>query len=289
MAIKIEKERDRAVEAWDKKGMSLEVHIMGSSSSGNCALIEGGGVRVLVDAGFSGRKICEWLRGIGKPIETVTHVLLTHEHGDHVCGLRGLSRHGHLRIWATRGTVEACQRGLQRPLGWAVFEAGARFCCGGLEVESFRIPHDALDPVGFVIRAGGGSLFEPRRSVGWMTDLGYVPTGLDALMSEVDLLVLEANHDPQLLEADVKRPYAVKTRIMGRHGHLSNAAARAFMESVPRPRWQRVLLGHISRDCNSLEAVRACFGGMAGPWRLEVLHPEAVGCGVYRLGVGECV
>lgn len=259
--------------------MSFSIDIMGSSSSGNCALVEGGGVRVLLDAGFSGRRIVEWLSAIGKPIETVSKVLLTHEHGDHAKGLRGLSRFPHLKFVSTHGTASACQRDLKQNLPWVLFESGQRFALGGLEVETFRLPHDALDPVGFLLRAGGSNLFDPWRSAAWVTDLGHVPAGLADQVAEVDVLFLESNHDPSLLEMDSKRPFSVKQRILGRHGHLSNPAALEFLLSVERPRWQKILLGHISRDCNCVSRVRECF--MQSPLvdRIGILEPEKVGCG----------
>jgi phosphoribosyl 1,2-cyclic phosphodiesterase len=254
--------------------MGFRFQILGTSSSGNCALIETTKTRILLDAGFSGRRLEGLLRDIGKPIETIDAVFLTHEHSDHIAGLRGLSRHPHLVFFANYGTAQVVQDKLTRDLQWKIFETGSRFGFRDLEVETILLPHDAMEPVGFVFRTGGGDLFEPRGSLAWITDLGHAPAALAALVRDVQLLVLEANHDPELLEQDSKRPLSVKMRISGRHGHLSNRAAWAFLETVDRPLWRRVLLAHLSKDCNRPERVMQAMGNGACPWPVECLDPE---------------
>ncbi len=255
-------------------GMGLRLQILGTSSAGNCAVLESGQTRILIDAGFSGRRIEALLREAGKPIETIEAVFLTHEHSDHTAGLKGLARHGHLRFYANHGTAHATQLRLDRPLPWKVFETGTRFVFKDLTVETVLVPHDAMEPVGFIFRTAGGDLFEPPCSLAWLMDLGHVPPSLRERVREVQLLVLEANHDPDLLERDAKRPWSVKQRIAGRHGHLSNPAACAFLESVERPLWRRVLLGHLSRDCNDPRRVRAALGDGRRPWPVDCLDPE---------------
>jgi phosphoribosyl 1,2-cyclic phosphodiesterase len=263
--------------------MSLRFQIMGSSSAGNCALIETGEVRVLLDAGFSGKKITEWLKLIGKPIETIDSVLLTHEHGDHIRGLRGLSKCDHLNFYANYGTAQVIQQTTKKDLRWKIFETGHRFRIKNLEIETVKLPHDAMEPVGYIFRSGSGTLFEPHKSIAWMTDLGFIPLGFADLVREVDVLVLESNHDTELLETDEKRPFSIKQRIMGRHGHLSNEAAFAFLEGVENPRWSKVLLGHISKDCNCLERVKKCFAGAQTHWNVEALDPSRIGWDEFSL------
>jgi phosphoribosyl 1,2-cyclic phosphodiesterase len=254
--------------------MGLRFQILGTSSSGNCALIETEKTRILLDAGFSGRRLEEMLKRLGKPIETIDAVFLTHEHGDHIAGLRGLSRHRHLKFYANYGTAQVVQGKLARELSWKIFETGTAFAFKDLHVETLLLPHDAMEPVGFVFRTVGHDLFSPPGSLAWITDLGHAPPALAACVRDVQLLVLEANHDADMLEADEKRPYSVKQRISGRHGHLSNAAARAFLESVERPLWRRVLLGHLSRDCNLPERVLEAVGNGHCPWPVECLDPR---------------
>jgi phosphoribosyl 1,2-cyclic phosphodiesterase len=255
--------------------------ILGSGSSGNSALLTAGGARVLVDAGFSARKTQAMLNELGLRIEDLDAVFLTHEHGDHAKGVEGLSkRHPGLKVFANEATAETLQRGFEAKVPWALFETGCRFHFQGIEVETFRVPHDAADPVGFIFRWGGGDLFSPRRSLAWVTDLGHAPSSLPERVRDVDALVLEANYCERLLDEDTKRPWSVKQRIMGRHGHLSNQAARAFVESAERPCWEEIFLVHLSRDCNSLAAVDETFAPLRNPaqrFRISVVAPGGAG------------
>lgn len=254
--------------------MGLRFQVLGTSSSGNCALIETDKTRILLDAGFSGRRLEAMLQRIGKPVETIDAVFLTHEHSDHIAGVRGLSRHRHLAFYANYGTAEVTQSRQSRELPWRVFETGSSFTFKDLTIESVLLPHDAMEPVGFVFHAGSGSLFDPRGTLAWLTDLGHAPAALGEWVREAQVLVLEANHDPELLENDPNRPFSVKQRISGRHGHLSNGAARAFLESVERPCWRQVLLGHLSRDCNRPDRVLQAMGNGHCPWPVACLDPS---------------
>jgi len=265
--------------------MAMRLQILGSSSSGNCALLETAGARVLIDAGFSARKIGEMLSAAGVELSSLNAIFITHEHGDHVSGLAGLRRYGVPAFFANAGTVAGLPTPLQTGLPWRVFGSGTTFTFRDLEVTSFAIPHDAMEPVGFVFATGGEDLFAPRCRLAWVTDLGFVPELVRARVRDCDLLVLEANHDLDLLDQDTKRPWSVKQRIRGRHGHLSNEAAREFLASEPRACWREVLLGHLSKDCNDPALVRRVFGcGPARaerPYAVEVLEPTA-GPGPWR-------
>ncbi len=260
--------------------MAMRLTILGSSSSGNCALLCTPECKVLIDAGFSAKRIGEMLAAAGHSLDAVDAVLLTHEHSDHCAGISGLARWPGLKIFANRGTAQAVQRSLKHRPDWQVFETGSRFRYRDLEIESFSIPHDATEPVGFVISQGAGDLFSPRRSVAFVTDLGYAPELVRQRIRDVDVLVLEANHDLALLQRDTKRPWSVKQRITGRHGHLSNEAARDLMASVESPAWRHVCLAHLSRDCNSLSAVQTTFARFLQPgltFALTIVPPDAGG------------
>lgn len=270
--------------------MSLRISILGSGSSGNCAVLRTPGARVLVDAGFSPRKLRQLLHEAGEDMETIDAVFLTHEHGDHAAGIEALKKFPRVKVFANAGTARAVQAKLAFKPAWQVFETGARFRFLDLEVESFHVPHDAQEPVGFTFsfspahaaEAGApkvDALLELKldaspapasaaesqclaRRVAWLTDLGHAPLHLHERIRDVDIVVIESNHCPRLLQADLKRPWPTKQRIAGRHGHLSNDAVRELLEAVASPRWRHVFLTHLSRDCNSAEAVETALAGL---------------------------
>jgi phosphoribosyl 1,2-cyclic phosphodiesterase len=257
--------------------MPLRFRILGSGSSGNAALLASDDTRVLVDAGFSARRLGELLAEAGESWARIDAIFLTHEHSDHAAALTGLARHPHIRVFANRRTAETLQAGLKHRINWQLFETGATFRFRGFEVRSFAVPHDAQDPVGFLIAHGHGDLLSPRRSVAWLTDLGHAPAHIREHIREADVLVVEANHCPQMLQADTRRPWSTKQRISGRHGHLSNTAARELLGSVTNPRWSHVFLTHLSRDCNSPAAVEAACGPVLAALRchFSVVAPGA--------------
>jgi phosphoribosyl 1,2-cyclic phosphodiesterase len=220
--------------------------MLGSGSAGNSALLATDHCKVLIDGGLSARQIVVRLEQCGVTPEQLDGVLLTHEHGDHVCGLEVLCRKFAVPIYANALTTEAikCDGGLDRHRNWRIFRTGAEFKICDITVETFPVPHDAVDPVGFAFHAGA-------RSLGFITDLGYATKMLIERLREVHTLVIETNHDEKLLQADTHRPWPVKQRIMSRHGHLSNAAAATVIEELLPGKVERVVLGHLSRDCNT--------------------------------------
>jgi phosphoribosyl 1,2-cyclic phosphodiesterase len=255
--------------------MSMKFCILGSGSTGNCALLESAGTRVLVDAGFSARKTAQLLGTVGHSLDRIDAIFLTHEHGDHAAIVGGLQRHPHIQVFANAHTARALQDRLDFKPAWRLFETGARFHFHDLEIESFSVPHDAQDPVGFLFSTGQGDLFSPRRRLAWLTDLGHCPQHIHERIRDVDILVVEANHCTELLKADTKRPWSLKQRIGGLHGHLSNQSTRALLDAVASPVWRHVFLTHLSRDCNSPDTVRRAFEGAAfqAGCHLSVVEP----------------
>jgi len=210
---------------------------------GNAAVIEAGGTRLLVDAGFSARQLCLRLAQTGVEPESLDGVILTHEHGDHVKGLRVFLRKFEVPVWATVRTGEVVRSGGEVGGRWRSFECGQPFELGSLVVETFPVMHDAVDPVGFVFRHAG-------TAVGYVSDVGHAPALLVERLRGLQALFLEANYDAPMLEADTKRPWPTKQRISSRHGHFSNEQAADLVAQVAHDGLQQVVLGHLSRDCN---------------------------------------
>ena len=242
--------------------------ILGSGSAGNCAFLRTPSARVLIDAGFSARHTGELLAGIGETWEGIDAIFITHEHTDHAQALGGLARRGRVKVFANAATAREVQAKLRYKPAWQIFETGARFDFLDLRVESFSVPHDAQEPVGFLFthftHNAGGAAGGRAHSVAWVTDLGHAPRHVHECIRGAEVLVVEANHSAEMLRADAKRPWALKQRIGGRHGHLSNQAARELLEAVAaeQPAWRQIYLTHLSRDCNSVEAVMREFAGI---------------------------
>ena len=244
--------------------------ILASGSSGNSALVVTEGSRVLLDAGFSARRLAALLHAAGETIAALDAVFVTHEHSDHSSGIESLKKFPHLKFFANAATARAVQKTLTWAPSWQIFDTGSSFRFRDLEVETFAVPHDAHDPVGYRFASGSdGDLFAPLRRLAWVTDLGHAPPHLQERLRDCDVVAIESNHCPQLLQADHRRSWSTKQRISGRHGHLSNEATRELLASVASPRWQRVYLTHLSRDCNSLAAVEASLAGLRATLRCD--------------------
>ncbi|MEO5804620.1 MAG: MBL fold metallo-hydrolase [Verrucomicrobiota bacterium] len=226
--------------------MPVQFTILGSGSGGNCAYLETAEVRLLIDAGFSGRQIRQKLAGISRTPETLSGILITHEHSDHITGLAGLALKLNLPIYCNRQTREAIESQLQIKINAQLFDTGNSFEIGDVQVDTFSVPHDAIDPVGFLLRTTLGQ-------IGFLTDLGHCTKLIAERIRTANILVLESNHDVQMLQDCPKRPWSLKQRILSRHGHLSNEAAADVVEQIISAELRQLYLGHISRDCNKPE------------------------------------
>jgi phosphoribosyl 1,2-cyclic phosphodiesterase len=218
--------------------------VLASGSSGNAALLATEKTRILVDAGLSLRELRKRLASIGEDPNRIDAILITHEHTDHISGLPVLARNRDIRaaIWMTRLTVPAMDWSQMRPQRLEPFQAGASFQIGDIEVQSFSIPHDAIDPIGYCFEAQGVR-------IGVATDLGYVPESIKYHLRRTDLLLLEANHDLDMLKVG-PYPWSVKQRVMSRVGHLSNLGMSDYLMQDLDSCTANLVLGHLSEQNN---------------------------------------
>ncbi len=223
----------------------LSLTILGSGSSGNCAVVRNARTCLLLDAGLSGRQIMLRLEMVGLKPEDLDGVLLTHEHGDHTQGLEMLCRKHEVPLLCTSLTRETLLQSsfTKAKPRWRLLQSGTAFEFQDLRIESFSVPHDAVDPVGFVIN-------DMHSRLGVLSDVGFITNLIRDRLSGSHTLFIEANYDAPLLDADTKRPWSIKQRISGRHGHLSNEQAAELMLSVAHGGLRNVVLGHLSDDCN---------------------------------------
>jgi phosphoribosyl 1,2-cyclic phosphodiesterase len=218
--------------------------VLASGSSGNAALLATEKTRILVDAGLSMKELGRRLESIGEALADIDAILITHEHSDHVAGLPVLARNRNLRavIYLSHLTEPSIDWGETRPSRLEEFQAGAAFQVGDIAVQSFGIPHDAVDPVGFAFAAEGVR-------IAIATDLGYVPESIKFHLKRTDLLLLEANHDLDMLKVG-PYPWSVKQRVMSRVGHLSNKAMADFLIEDLDSSTHQLVLGHLSEHNN---------------------------------------
>lgn len=230
----------------------MRLRVLGSGSKGNSLAVRAGGTLVLVDLGLYPKDESRRLEECGVCADDVSAVLFTHDHVDHCRSVASFHRkHPSVPLYANGDTADAIavQAGVDD--GWAVFETGAPFEVGDITVTAFSIPHDAADPVGYLLESGGSSLF-----IG--TDMGVVTANVREMFARATCAILESNHDPVLLEQS-DRPVSLKQRIRGRAGHLSNEDAAALLLDTNPPRLKRLLLGHLSQQCNSTSLARKAF------------------------------
>ena len=219
-----------------------------SGSSGNAAFVGGGNTRILIDAGLSGRTVTEALNRIGILPETLDGILVTHEHSDHIKGVGILSRKYHIPIYANAATWAAMEKliGPVMPALHREFETDASFYIGDLAVLPYSISHDAAEPVGYRVDYGA-------RSVATATDIGVFTQNVLSVLSGVDLVLLESNHDIDMLHENEHYSARLKSRILGRRGHLSNEACGEALWQLYQTGVCHAVLGHLSHENNTPE------------------------------------
>lgn len=220
----------------------MQFSILGSGSKGNAVYIESKKTGVIIDAGFSGKQLGTRLTAIGKDIDCVNAVLLTHEHNDHITGAGVISRRMKIPVFANAGTFEGAASKLGKLHQKNEFTTGEQVTFQDLQIRSFRTLHDTNDPVGFVISDG-------QHSIGYCTDTGKVTHLMAARLLECNALILEFNHDLEMLK-NGPYPLALQQRVRSSHGHLANVDAADFLKQLLSDRLQYVILAHLSETNN---------------------------------------
>ncbi|HKT23872.1 MAG TPA: MBL fold metallo-hydrolase, partial [Terriglobales bacterium] len=242
----------------------VRMTVLASGSRGNTAVLSSSGTSILIDAGISCRETLRRMRSAGEDPAQLSALVITHEHSDHVSGLGVLARKLKIPVYITGHTHQEWQRWVRGPVTRQAalyedddkahlercepFRAGERFTIGDIEVLPFTIPHDAADPVGFVFRTEG-------IKIGMATDLGYMPASVKIHLRGCDALVLESNHDLEMLRGG-PYPWSVKQRVMSRVGHLSNDSLAEFFSTDYDGGAAFLVLAHLSEANNHPELAR---------------------------------
>ena len=228
---------------------------LGSGSRGNALLVEAGNTRVLIDAGFGPREMSRRLGRLNLVGDDVDAVLVTHEHSDHIGGVFACARRFGWAVLLTHGTLAACRDG-DADERITIIDSHESISVGDICLHPFPVPHDAREPVQFVLTDGA-------RRLGVLTDAGHVTAHMVAMLDGCEALVLECNHDAQTL-AEGSYPPALKRRIGGPWGHLDNAAAASLLSAVNRSVLHHVVAAHLSEENNSPALARAALSAALG-------------------------
>ena len=229
---------------------------LGSGSEGNGLVVEAGGTRILIDCGFGVRGTARRLGRLGLVPSSLTAILVTHEHTDHIGGVPAFAaRHG-IPVWATFGTLAAVSERFEGMPHVYGFDSHERFSIGALEIAPITVPHDAREPVQYVVGDG-------VRRLGVLTDIGTSTAHVEACLSGCDALVLECNHDLAMLE-NGDYPLSLKQRIAGRLGHLHNEAAAEILARIDTSRLVHVIAAHLSQQNNTPELASLALAGALG-------------------------
>ena len=229
---------------------------LGSGSEGNGLVVEAGDTRVLIDCGFGIRDTSKRLARLGLEPSSLAAILVTHEHSDHVGGVPAFAaRHG-IPVWATFGTLAAVSERFEGMTHVYGFDSHDRFAIEALQIEPIPVPHDAREPVQYVIGDGA-------RRLGVLTDLGMSTAHVEACLTGCDALVLECNHDLEMLE-NGDYPYPLKQRIAGRLGHLHNDAAAQILARIDTSRLVHIVAAHLSQQNNTPELARSALAAPLG-------------------------
>jgi phosphoribosyl 1,2-cyclic phosphodiesterase len=226
---------------------------IGSGSEGNGLVVESGATRVLVDCGFGVKETAARLARLGVEPASLAAILVTHEHTDHVGGVPAFAAKHDIAVYVTFGTLQVIGERFAEVERVYGFDSHDSFAVGDLAIHPFPVPHDAREPVQFVVGDGA-------HRVGVLTDIGSTTRFVQASLTGCDALVLECNHDAEML-AYSDYPYSLKQRIAGRYGHLCNEGAAALLGALDNSRLQHIVAAHLSQQNNTPERARAALAG----------------------------
>jgi phosphoribosyl 1,2-cyclic phosphodiesterase len=236
-------------------GPPLRVGVLGSGSGGNAVVVESGKHRILLDAGFSARELAKRMKLLGVDPLGIEALVLTHEHQDHCKGADGFAKKYKAPVYGTEGTLVGSRLREETARSAVLLRSGAPREVAGFWIEPFTIPHDAREPVGVVVEDSLG------RRIGLVADLGCRTSLAWGRLHDLDVLILETNHDLDMLR-NGPYPWSLKQRVAGRHGHLSNREAAEGLPELINDRLRWVVLYHLSRT-NNLPALAAAAIGEA--------------------------
>ena len=250
--------------------MAVSVTVLASGSAGNCTVVSSSRTRLLVDAGLSCRELLRRMLLCGEDSPAIDAILITHEHTDHIGGLRVLAKRLKIPIYLTGATYQAYQKFARDYSGKRVsfdrlelFSSGRRFEVGDITIMPFTIPHDAVDPVGFTFKCDG-------IKIGICTDLGYLPANVRDHLRACHVLMIESNHDLEMLRGG-PYPWSVKQRVMSQVGHLSNSKLAEFLTRDYDGSAEFLILAHLSEQNNHPEIARTTAERALGEQR-SLLH-----------------
>ena len=248
----------------------MQIHVFASGSGGNCLVVDDNDTKIMIDAGISRRRTEQALAGLGYTMGDIGGVLITHEHSDHISGLESI-----VRAWATpvyaphtianklRGMFPALEEALR------IVPVDEPFRIGALQIRAFHTSHDTDESVGYRI--------EGSARYGHATDTGTVTPGMRQMLTGCDTVLLESNHDEQMLR-DGPYPFYLKKRILSERGHLSNAACAAFARELAESGTRRIVLGHLSKENNTPARAMAETGRALLGTGTELCCAPVLGC-----------
>ena len=223
--------------------MSINVTALGSGSRGNAFVFGCKGLNIMVDAGFSRKELLRRMEIAGIKPESIQAVLVTHEHDDHVKGIKVFCDTMNIPVCLSAGTANYLKQKQKLPARFKIFSPGDSFLLCGFNIKTFPVMHDAVEPVGFVISNG-------ESKIGMATDLGIVSRNVVEAMTGCNTIVWESNYDLEMLK-NSNRTYNLKRRILSASGHLNNRDAAEALAKLVTAETRSVILAHVSRECNT--------------------------------------